>query len=52
MSGNNANYIDYMYSQWQQNPSSVHASWNAYFSGDGENFSTPPSLGQLPGGAS
>ena len=31
MSGTNANYIDYMYSQWQQDPSSVHASWNAYF---------------------
>lgn len=41
-----------MYSQWQQDPSSVHASWNAYFSGDCENFSTPPNLGQQAGGAS
>ena len=45
MSGQNANYIDYTYAQWQQDPSSVHASWNAYFSGDGETFSTPPNLG-------
>ena len=34
MSGANANYIDYMYSQWQKDPSSVHPSWNAYFAGE------------------
>ena len=50
LSGANANYIDYMYAQWQQDPASVHASWNAYFSGDGESFSTPPTLGQQSGG--
>ena len=52
LSGANANYIDYMYAQWQQDPSSVHASWNAYFSSDGESFSTPPTLGKTAGGAS
>ena len=45
MSGANANYIDYMYSQWQVDPSSVHASWNAYFAGGDESFQTPPTLG-------
>ena len=39
-----------MYAQWEKDPSSVHASWNAYFSGDGESFSTPPTLGQQSGG--
>lgn len=51
MSGANANYIDYMYSQWQQDPNSVHASWNAYFSGGSDSFTTPPTLGQLPAGS-
>ena len=49
MSGSNANYIDYMYAQWQADPGSVHASWNAYFSSDQQGFDTPPSLG-LPTG--
>ena len=44
LSGQNANYIDSMYSQWQSDPKSVHASWNAYFSG--ANFEQPPTLGQ------
>lgn len=47
MSGSNANYIDFMYSQWQADPASVHASWNAYFSG--ESFETPPTLGNTGG---
>ena len=34
MNGTNANYIDYMYAQWQKDPSSVHASWNAYFAAE------------------
>ena len=48
MSGSNANYIDFMYSQWQQDPSSVHASWNAYFTSqeNGGTFELPPNLGQ------
>ena len=50
LSGANANYIDYMYAQWQEDPSSVHASWNAYFSGGDSSFSTPPTLGQQTGG--
>ena len=51
LSGANANYIDYMYAQWQEDPSSVHASWNAHFAGGDASFSTPPTLGQQPGGA-
>ena len=51
LSGANANYIDYMYAQWQEDPSSVHASWNAYFSGGDASFSTPPTLGQQAAGA-
>ena len=49
MSGQNANYIDYMYSQWEKDPSSVHASWNAYFSGGDASYQTPPTLGQSSG---
>ena len=44
MSGANANYIDYMYAQWEQDPTTVHASWNAYFSGGSDSFMTPPTL--------
>ena len=50
LSGSNANYIDYMYSQWQKDPSSVHASWNAYFSGGADSYQAPPTLGQQTGG--
>ena len=46
LTGQNANYIDAMYAQWQKDPSSVHASWSAYFSG--ENFKTAPTLGKSP----
>ena len=50
MNGSNANYIDYMYSQWQKDPSSVHASWNAYFAGEeggaSSSFTAPPTLGR------
>ena len=47
LNGANANYIDYMYSQWQQDPSSVHSSWNAYFrtQENGGSFELPPTLG-------
>ena len=48
--GSNANYIDLMYEQWEEDPSSVHASWHAYFSGlDSEgntSFELPPSIGK------
>jgi 2-oxoglutarate dehydrogenase E1 component len=50
LNGGNANYIDYMYSQWQKDPSSVHASWNAYFAGEesgaSASFQAPPTLGK------
>eukprot|EP00331_Platyophrya_macrostoma_P030762 CAMPEP_0176456844 /NCGR_PEP_ID=MMETSP0127-20121128/31545_1 /TAXON_ID=938130 /ORGANISM="Platyophrya macrostoma, Strain WH" /LENGTH=1003 /DNA_ID=CAMNT_0017846911 /DNA_START=45 /DNA_END=3056 /DNA_ORIENTATION=+ len=31
-SGNNTIYLEQMYESWQQDPKSVHASWNVYFS--------------------
>jgi 2-oxoglutarate dehydrogenase E1 component len=31
--GTNAYYAEEMYRHWRQDPSSVHPSWNAYFSG-------------------
>ena len=50
LSGTNANYIDYMHTQWEADPSSVHPSWNAYFSGTEGGattaFEAPPSLGK------
>ena len=52
MSGANANYIDYMYSQWEADPTSVHASWNAYFSGGDATYQTPPTLGQTSSSSS
>lgn len=33
LSGNNAYYVEEMYRQWKDDPESVHASWQAYFSG-------------------
>lgn len=44
MSGANANYIEQMQEQWQRDPTSVHASWQAYFSGG--SFEAPPTLGK------
>ena len=53
MSGTNANYIDYMYAQWQKDPSSVHSSWNAYFAaeegGASISYQSPPTLGKSSG---
>jgi 2-oxoglutarate dehydrogenase E1 component len=44
--GTNAYYAEEMYKHWRQDPSSVHASWAAYFSGLdkglGPNAFTPP----------
>jgi hypothetical protein len=31
LSGSNSVYVDAMYDSWKADPSSVHASWNAYF---------------------
>lgn len=44
LTGSSANYIDAMHEQWQKDPSSVHASWQAYFSG--AEFEAPPTLGK------
>lgn len=55
----NAQYIDEMYEAWQKDPSSVHISWNAYFSNLkklGDNaptssaFQAPPLLAHSPQG--
>lgn len=48
--GTNAYYAEEMYRHWRQDPSSVHVSWDAYFSGmekglpSSKAFSPPPSL--------
>ncbi|EJC97957.1 2-oxoglutarate dehydrogenase complex E1 component mitochondrial precursor [Fomitiporia mediterranea MF3/22] len=56
--GTNAYYVDEMYRHWRQDPKSVHASWDAYFSGmdkglpSHEAFQPPPTfLPQPVGGA-
>jgi len=52
LNGSNANYADHMYAQWKEDPSSVHASWHAYFTnieGGAEStaaFDVPPTIGQ------
>lgn len=58
LSTSNANYIDEMYEAWQKDPSSVHASWNAYFKNMGNlkispasAFQAPPNLVSGPQGA-
>lgn len=58
LSTSNANYIDEMYEAWQKDPSSVHASWNAYFKNMGNlnispssAFQAPPNLVSGPTGA-
>merc|ERR1712165_272823 len=43
LSGSNAGYVDEMYEAWARDPTSVHASWDAYFRGI--NYAPPPSLG-------
>ncbi|KAI9219714.1 oxoglutarate dehydrogenase, E1 component [Blastocladiella britannica] len=49
--GNAANYVDEMYAAWQRDPSSVHASWQAYFgnvakgAAPGHAYTAPPTLG-------
>ena len=52
--GTNAYYAEEMYRHWRQDPNSVHASWNVYFSGldkglpSSKAFSPPPSLLPAP----
>merc|ERR1719266_3118458 len=43
LSGSNAGYVDEMYEAWSRDPTSVHASWDAYFRG--ATYTSPPSLG-------
>ncbi|RDL41134.1 2-oxoglutarate dehydrogenase, E1 component [Venustampulla echinocandica] len=57
LSGNTANYIDEMYMEWKEDPSSVHVSWQVYFrnmeSGDmpmSQAFTPPPTLVPTPTG--
>ena len=57
LQGNTANYIDEMYMEWKNDPSSVHVSWNHYFrnmeSGSmpvSQAFQPPPSLVSQPSG--
>ncbi|KAK0221675.1 2-oxoglutarate dehydrogenase E1 component [Armillaria fumosa] len=52
--GTNTYYADEMYKHWRQDPKSVHASWDAYFSGmdkglpSAQAFQPPPSLVAAP----
>jgi len=41
-SGSNGSYMDAMYSQWKTDPTSVHASWQAYFATG--TYDVPPTL--------
>lgn len=34
ISGTSTSYVEKIFNQWLENPSSVHGSWNAYFSSD------------------
>lgn len=51
---NNAYYIEEMHRRWKQDPSSVHASWDVYFSGLDKGipsesaYRPPPTLMPLP----
>lgn len=52
----NTNYVEEMYDAWRQDPSSVHASWNAYFknldlgAAPSSAFVAPPTLIPAPAG--
>jgi hypothetical protein len=52
--GGNAYYVDEMYRHWREDPKSVHASWDAYFSGmenglpSEDAFQPPPGLLNIP----
>jgi len=43
LSGSSGAYVEEMYECWAHDPSSVHASWDAYFRGGA--YQAPPSLG-------
>jgi hypothetical protein len=50
LDGNSANYVEQMLDAWKRDPSSVHASWAAYFSmvekgvNPGQAYQAPPNL--------
>ena len=50
----NAHYADVMYRHWKEDPTSVHASWDAYFSGlekgypSESSFTPPPTTLNMP----
>eukprot|EP00007_Cunea_sp_BSH-02190019_P004529 CAMPEP_0174240378 /NCGR_PEP_ID=MMETSP0417-20130205/18547_1 /TAXON_ID=242541 /ORGANISM="Mayorella sp, Strain BSH-02190019" /LENGTH=1037 /DNA_ID=CAMNT_0015319461 /DNA_START=54 /DNA_END=3163 /DNA_ORIENTATION=- len=56
-SGASANYLEQMWEEWSRDPSSVHASWNAYFSNvkagaaPGDAHAVPPSSAGVSGSA-
>jgi 2-oxoglutarate dehydrogenase E1 component len=54
--GSSAVYIDMMYDQWKEDPTSVHSSWKAYFQNIDEEvaepYQAPPSIGKTEGSAS
>jgi len=43
MNASSGTYLDEMYESWCRDPTSVHASWNAYFSGS--TYTAPPTVG-------
>ena len=49
VNGTSAVYVDGLYEQWKEDPSSVHVSWAAYFNNiegeAAEPFQAPPTLG-------
>ncbi|CAH1388601.1 unnamed protein product [Nezara viridula] len=50
LNGSSSNYIEDMYAAWQRDPTSVHASWDAFFRASAEGappgaaYARPPSL--------
>uniref|UniRef100_A0A336L978 2-oxoglutarate dehydrogenase, mitochondrial n=1 Tax=Culicoides sonorensis TaxID=179676 RepID=A0A336L978_CULSO len=46
LNGSSSAYVEEMYNSWLKDPSSVHASWDAYFRNN--SYSAPPSLAPLP----
>lgn len=42
LSGTNALYVDELFSKWKADPSSVHASWDAFFKTGGAVQAPPP----------
>ncbi|XP_063701924.1 2-oxoglutarate dehydrogenase complex component E1 isoform X3 [Culicoides brevitarsis] len=46
LNGSSSAYVEEMYNAWLKDPTSVHASWDAYFRNN--SYSAPPSLAPLP----